>query len=58
MKLRKKLHNELVDLKGNIRVFARVRYVGVLGKGTALLTGTMHIAQSFAKMARGQMPSL
>lgn len=27
MKLRKKLHNELVDLKGNIRVFARVRYV-------------------------------
>ncbi|KAH9509555.1 Kinesin-like protein kifc3 [Bulinus truncatus] len=25
MKLRKKLHNELVDLKGNIRVFCRVR---------------------------------
>jgi hypothetical protein len=25
MALRKKLHNELVDLKGNIRVFARVR---------------------------------
>lgn len=27
MSLRKKLHNELVDLKGNIRVFGRVRYV-------------------------------
>jgi kinesin family protein C2/C3 len=25
MTLRKKLHNELVDLKGNIRVFARIR---------------------------------
>ena len=25
MALRKKLHNELVDLKGNIRVFGRVR---------------------------------
>ena len=25
MKLRKKLHNELVDLKGNIRVYCRVR---------------------------------
>ncbi|KAK6983284.1 Kinesin-like protein kifc3, partial [Biomphalaria glabrata] len=25
MKLRKKLHNELVDLKGNIRVFCRIR---------------------------------
>ena len=27
MALRKKLHNELVDLKGNIRVFGRVRFV-------------------------------
>ena len=27
MALRKKLHNELVDLKGNIRVYCRVRYV-------------------------------
>lgn len=27
MKLRKKLHNELVDLKGNIRVFGRLRPV-------------------------------
>ena len=25
MKLRKRLHNELVDLKGNIRVYCRVR---------------------------------
>lgn len=25
MALRKKLHNELVDIKGNIRVFGRVR---------------------------------
>ena len=25
MALRKKLHNELVDMKGNIRVFARIR---------------------------------
>lgn len=29
MTLRKKLHNELVDLKGAIRVFCRVRYVDV-----------------------------
>jgi hypothetical protein len=27
MQLRKKLHNDLVDLRGNIRVFCRVRYV-------------------------------
>lgn len=34
MALRKKLHNELVDLKGNIRVFARVRpIISEDGKG-------------------------
>ena len=27
MALRKKLHNQLVDLRGNIRVFGRVRCV-------------------------------
>jgi len=31
MALRKKLHNELVDLKGNIRVFGRVR--PIIGEG-------------------------
>eukprot|EP00051_Salpingoeca_urceolata_P026931 m.479338 g.479338 ORF g.479338 m.479338 type:complete len:909 (+) comp21408_c0_seq1:82-2808(+) len=35
MSLRKKLHNELVDLKGNIRVFARVRpTINEDGKGS------------------------
>ncbi|EDQ91648.1 uncharacterized protein MONBRDRAFT_14574 [Monosiga brevicollis MX1] len=36
MQLRKKLHNELVDLKGNIRVFARIRpIIGEDGKDKA-----------------------
>ena len=35
MQLRKKLHNELVDLKGNIRVFCRVRpLISEDGEGT------------------------
>lgn len=34
MKLRKKLHNELVELKGNIRVYCRVRpLIGEDGEG-------------------------
>lgn len=34
MALRKKLHNELVDLKGNIRVYCRIRPpIGEDGKG-------------------------
>ena len=36
MTLRKKYHNELIDLKGNIRVFCRVRPI-IKEDGTGLL---------------------
>ena len=41
MKLRKRLHNELVDLKGNIRVYCRVRpFISEDGTGISSQTPT------------------
>lgn len=42
MKLRKRLHNELVDLKGNIRVYCRVRpFISEDGVGVSSQTPTI-----------------
>jgi kinesin family protein C2/C3 len=42
MKLRKRLHNELVDLKGNIRVYCRVRpFISEDGVGVSSQSSTI-----------------
>lgn len=47
MKLRKRLHNELVDLKGNIRVYCRVRpFIAEDRVGASSQTSTISFDQS------------